>query len=242
MFVRLINSMLNRYIILILFLFSSLDNFAQKITIDGTVTESFSGTKLPYAVIMAIHLNDSVLVSFTRSNNEGVFRIENLPLDTYQVIISHPQSGDQSIIILGDSANTDIHLGNISLPGKSVSLREVTIHGYSDAVYYKGDTLVYTADSFKVKQNAVVEDLLKKLPGIKVDAQGKIFSEGKAIDQLLVDGDEFFGSDPTIATKNLNARSVESVEVYEKKNDGKTENSDSETLKIMNLKLKLRNS
>src|SRR5437867_1246153 len=82
---------------------------------------------------------------------------------------------------------------------------------------------------FKVQENAVVEDLLRKLPGIKVDAKGKIFSQGKAVDQVLVDGDEFFGTDPTMATKNLSARSVESVQVYDKKNDNATENTDKET-------------
>src|SRR5204862_4342732 len=140
-----------------------------------------------------------------------------------QVVISHPRFGDQTFILLGSKENTDFDLKKISLPSKSVTLSEVTVFGYADPVYYKGDTLVYTADSFDVKPNAVVEDLLKKLPGIKVDAKGKIYSQGKAVDQVLVDGDEFFGSDPTVATRNLSAESVESVQVYDKKNDNPSE-------------------
>ncbi|CAN5396387.1 outer membrane beta-barrel protein [soil metagenome] len=76
------------------------------------------------------------------------------------------------------------------------------------------------------------------MPGIKVDANGKIYSQGKAVDQVLVDGDEFFGTDPTTATKNLAASSVESIQVYDKKNEDGSTNDDKETLKIMDLKLK----
>jgi hypothetical protein len=82
----------------------------------------------------------------------------------------------------------------------------------------------------------VVEDLLKKLPGIKVAADGSITSQGKEISQVLVDGDEFFGSDPTMATKNLAAKGVESVQVYEKKNENGSEGD--ETIQVLDLKLK----
>jgi hypothetical protein len=116
-------------------------------------------------------------------------------------------------------------------------LNEVEVIAYKDKSYYKGDTLIFTADSFKTRPNATVEDLLKKLPGVRVDAAGKITIQGKQVDQVLVDGDEFFGGDPTIATRNLNAASVENVQVYDKKNES-TEEGKEETVKVVNLKLK----
>ena len=97
-------------------------------------------------------------------------------------------------------------------------MNEVTIYAFKDPVFFRGDTLVFLADSFQTKENAVVEDLLKKLPGVEVDKNGSITSQGREVNKVLVDGDEFFGSDPTIATKNLGAKSIESVEIYEEEN------------------------
>lgn len=207
-------------------------------TISGTLQDTVLQKPLRNAVAMTIRFRDSLLISFTRTNNEGYFKMDSIPVDTYQVVISHPLYGDKDFILIGNAANHIIDLKKTVLPPKSIMLNEVTVLGYADPVYYKGDTLVYTADSFKVKKNAVVEDLLKKLPGIRVDAEGKIYSQGKKVDQVLVDGDEFFGADPTIATKNLAANTVESVQVYDKKNENANENSSDDMLKVMNLQLK----
>lgn len=211
--------------------------FSQRMSISGNVQDTVGKTPLSQAVAMAIRIKDSTLVAYTRTNSNGAFTLNNLPIDTVEVIISHSKFGDQSFYVFGSATNYEFDFGKIILPPKSQELKEVVIYAFKDPVYYKGDTLIYTADSFKVKPNATVEDLLKKLPGIKVDAQGKITSQGEAVDQVLVDGDEFFGTDPTMATRNLNANTLESVQVYEKKNES-TDNSDKETLKVMNLKLK----
>jgi outer membrane receptor protein involved in Fe transport len=213
-------------------------SLCQTMTVKGNIVDSLGGPGVANAVVMAVRLQDSILVKFTRTDADGKFILDSLSVDTFQIIISSPLHGDQTIIILGDSTKAVNDLKGIILPPKNITLQTVNIFGYTDPIYYRGDTLVYTADSFKVKANAVVEDLLKKLPGIRVDQNGKIFSEGKAVDQVLVDGDEFFGSDPTIATKNLQARSVESVNVYEKKNENATANGEEENLKIMDLRLK----
>jgi hypothetical protein len=214
-------------------------SFSQKLNVSGNVQDTAAKQPLPYAVVMAVRLMDSTLVNFTRTDGNGLFKLESLPIDTYQVIISHPKFADQAYFIFGDKKNLDYDFGKIILQPKNVSLDEVTIFAFKDPIYYKGDTLIYTADSFKVKANATVEDLLKKLPGLKVDKDGKITSQGKAVDKVLVDGDEFFGSDPTVATKNLNASAIESVQVYEKKSDdAANSNTGEETQKILNLKLK----
>ncbi|MBI2723220.1 MAG: TonB-dependent receptor [Bacteroidetes bacterium] len=186
---------------------------------------------------MAIKFTDSTLVNFTRSNNEGIFKPITLPKDTYIVILSHPSYNDKTYLLVPSKNDTLFNFKNVKLAEKSVELNEVEVIAYKEKMYYKGDTLQFTADSFKVKPDATVEDLLKKLPGIKVDADGKITIQGKVVDQVLVDGDEFFGTDPTIATKNLNANTVETVQVFDKKNEN-TENGGDETVKVVNLKLK----
>lgn len=226
---------------LLLFFLSllSVSTFAQKLNVAGNVQDTAAKQPLQNAIVMAIKLMDSTLVDFTRTDEKGYFKLQPIPVDTYQVIISHPKFADQGYFIFGDTKNLDYDFGKIILQPKNIALDEVTIFAFKDPVYYKGDTLVYTADSFKTKANATVEDLLKKLPGMKVDADGKITAQGKKVDKVLVDGDEFFGSDPTVATKNLNASSIESVQVYEKKSDDVANSSTGEeTQKILNLKLK----
>jgi hypothetical protein len=229
---------MKRYLLYFL-LFSAASSYSQKLTISGNLQDTVAKTPLPNAILMAVKLMDSTLVGFTRSDENGFFKLKPVPIDTYQVIISHPKFADMGYFIFGDKKNLEYDFGKIILQPKNVTLDEVTIFAFKDPIYYKGDTLIYTADSFKTKANATVEDLLKKLPGLKVDKDGKITSQGKAVDKVLVDGDEFFGADPTMATKNLAASSIESVQVYEKKSDDVANSSTGEeTQKILNLKLK----
>ncbi|MDF2451626.1 MAG: hypothetical protein K0S26_1130 [Bacteroidota bacterium] len=226
-------------LLLCLFLISTISSFSQKLSVSGNVQDTAAKGPLPNAIVMAIKLIDSTLIGFTRTDENGAFKLKPIPVDTYQVIISHPKFADMGYFIFGDKKNLEYDFGKIILQPKNVSLDEVTIFAFKDPIYYKGDTLIYTADSFKTKANATVEDLLKKLPGLKVDKDGKITSQGKAVDKVLVDGDEFFGGDPTVATRNLNASSIESVQVYEKKSDDVANSSTGEeTQKILNLKLK----
>ncbi|MDF2438484.1 MAG: hypothetical protein K0Q95_2860 [Bacteroidota bacterium] len=205
--------------------------------ISGTVIDTVAKTPVPFSLATAVRIKDSILVAFTRTDANGRFYIKGLPIDTVRVTVTNPRFGEQTFYVFGSNTNREFDFGKIVLPSKSEQLNEVIIYAFKDPVYYKGDTLVYTADSFKVKPNATVEDLIKKLPGMKVDAQGKISSQGKEVSQVLVDGDEFFGADPTVATKNLAAKGVESVEVYEKKNDNAAEGGE-ETIQVMNLKMK----
>lgn len=225
--------------LLYLLLFSNISSFSQKLSVSGNIQDTTAKAPLPNAIIMAIKLMDSTLVEFTRTDHQGNFKLPPLPIDTYQVMISHPKFSDMGYFIFGNKKNLEYNFGKIILQPKNVSLEEVTIFAFKDPIYYKGDTLIYTADSFKTKANATVEDLLKKLPGLTVDKDGKITSQGKAVDKVLVDGDEFFGNDPTVATRNLNASSIESVQIYEKKSDDVANSSTGEeTQKIVNLKLK----
>ena len=229
---------MKRFLLYVLLL-SAISSFSQKLSVAGKVQDTVAKGPLVNAVVMAIKLMDSTLVNFTRTDENGNFKLQSLPIDTYQVVISHPKFADMGYFIFGDKKNLEYDFGKIILQPKNVSLDEVTIFAFKDPIYYKGDTLIYTADSFKTKANATVEDLLKKLPGLKVDKDGKITTQGKAVDKVLVDGDEFFGTDPTVATRNLNASAIESVQVYEKKSDDVANSSTGEeTQKILNLKLK----
>jgi len=208
----------------------------QNIRFYGNVKDT-SGPPTPNVLMMVVRLSDSTLVGHSRSDQSGQFKSIIAPRDTYEVVLAHPAFSDKTYLIFPSPTDTVYHLKNIIMPPKTNTLLEVEVLAFRDRMYYKGDTMVFTADSFKTRADANVEDLLKKLPGFKVDSKGKITVQGKEVDQVLVDGDEFFGGDPTVATRNLNAASVENVQVYEKKNESGEEGKD-ETLKVVNLKLK----
>jgi len=123
---------------------------------------------------------------------------------------------------------------------KANLLKEVIVKQQISAIKVKGDTTEFAADSFKVQPNATVEDLLKQLPGIQVDKNGQITAQGEKVQKILVDGEEFFGDDPTLVTQNLRADMVDKVQVYDKKSDQATFTGidDGEKQKTINLKLK----
>jgi hypothetical protein len=99
------------------------------------------------------------------------------------------------------------------------SLQAAVIKGYTDGIKISGDTTEYFADFFKTNPGATVEDLLKKLPGIQVNRNGEITAQGKKVDKILVDGEEFFSDDPGIATKYLQASMIDKVQVYDENKD-----------------------
>lgn len=221
---------------LIFFGLSAFASAQQDMTITGTVYDTSGTVPLKNAVAQAVRVKDSLLLGFARTNASGTFKLGPMKLDTFQLIVSHPSFDDKFYYIFGDPANADINIPKIQLNEQAQELEEVVIYANSNPIFYKGDTLVYLADSFQVAEHAVVEDLLKKLPGLEIDENGQIKSQGKDIDKVLVDGDEFFGSDPTIATQNLGAKGVEQVQVYEKKEENAGEGE--ETIQVLDLRLK----
>ena len=108
------------------------------------------------------------------------------------------------------------------------------------SIKIKGDTIEYKVDSVLMKAGATVEDLLKKLPGIQVDKNGKITAQGVAVEKVLVDGEEFFSDDPTIVTRNMLSDAIDKVQVYDKKSDQAafTGVDDGQKIKTIDLKLK----
>lgn len=211
---------------------------SQQASIKGTITDTSNHKNLTDAVISLLNKKDSVLVTFTRSNKEGAFHLHHLEPGQYIILVSYPGFADYADeFALHDSKTLD--LKNIPLTPKSIVLQEVIVKT-NLAIRLKGDTTEFTADSFHVKEGATVEELLKVIPGFTVNKQGQITAQGKQVDKVLVDGEEFFGDDPTVATQNLSARIVDKVQVYDTKTaqdnmKGIGSNSDAKTI---NIKLK----
>jgi hypothetical protein len=213
--------------------------FAQKSRINGTVSDTAAKKQLQYSVITLLRQSDSVLISFTRSNKEGKFELNNLPQGKFVLLVTHPTYADYfDFLELKDSSL--VTLPAIDLTPKSKLMEEIIVRQKISAVMIKGDTIEYRADSFKVAAGATVEDMLKTMPGIQVNSKGEITAQGKKVEKVLVDGEEFFGDDPTLATQNLNAKAVEKVQVFDKKSEEAdiTGVDDGQRTKTVNLVLK----
>ena len=209
--------------------------FAQT-KLSGSIIDGTDNTKLQKATIALLNAQDSILVSFSRSQENGSFSLNKLDTGAYTLIVSYPQYAD---FVEHIHLKEDQDLGLIKLSKAVLLLDEVTVTGKIPVVI-KGDTIEYNAGSFKVDKDAKVDDLLKVLPGMTVDADGKITAQGKEVKKVLLDGEEFFGNDPTLITKNIRADMVDKVQVYEKKSDltDRTGVDDGERTQTVNITLK----
>ena len=188
---------------------------AQKFSITGRVTDTLEKRQLTNAVVSVLKKSDTTLVKFTRTAKDGSFTIHDADTGKYLLLVTYPRFTDfMEPIVLKQNLN----LGKISMTLKSKMLQEVVLKTVA-AIRLKGDTTEFIADSFAVRQGATVEDLLKKLPGFTVNSKGEIVAQGKRVDKVLVDGEEFFGDDPTMATQNISAKAVDKVQVFDTKTE-----------------------
>jgi hypothetical protein len=230
----------SRGLILVFLLFSGA-LLAQKPegNIKGKLIDTASKQPIIDATISLVTSRDSALVTFTLTNKQGAFEIKGIANGDYQLIVSHNsyQPFRRHITISADKKLID--LGDLTPPTNYKELGGVTVTNEAPIVV-KNDTVQFNASGFKTTPNATVEDLLKKLPGVDVDKDGNVKSQGEQVQKVLVDGKEFFGTDPKLATKNLTADMVESVQVFDDMSDQAkfTKIDDGSRTKTMNIKLK----
>jgi hypothetical protein len=222
-------------IFLFLIVLHAINAQAQK-NYTGIVYDSTVQAGISKASVLLISAKDSILLAFTRTNNQGEFALPYYPADSVSLLITHPKYVDNSFDL---SKHKNGQLGTIPILNRKNVLEKFVVKGRG-GIRMRGDTTVYLADSFKVDENASVEDLLKMLPGIQVDKEGKITAQGEQVQKVLVDGDEFFGDDPTIATRNLQAKILDKVEVFDDKSEQAkfTGFDDGQREKTINLKMK----
>ncbi len=215
--------------------------FSQKYTLRGALQDS---TKAPLeaATVMLMNPADSALLFFTRSQTGGVFEFKNLAAGDYLLRATYfgYQNLQRAVHVPSTSGTGNLDLGVLPMEVKNTLLSEVQVTGEANPVTIKNDTIEFNAGSFKVKENGVVEDLLKKLPGVEVERDGTVKAQGEEVKNVLVDGKKFFNGDPKIATQNLPADAVNKVQVFDKKSDQATFSGidDGQREKTINLDLK----
>lgn len=219
----------------------SIVSVAQTIyTVKGSVVDTVSNGRLINTSVSVLRSKDSTLVKFTRADENGAFSLNSLPKGKLFLLVTYPGYADYVEQFNLDSIKNKVDFGRIKLTLKATLLQNVIIKGTAAAIKIKGDTTEFNAAAYKIQPNSKVEDLLKQLPGIQVDKDGKITAQGQTVNKVLVDGEEFFGDDPTLVTKNLRADMVDKVQLYDKKSDQAafTGIDDGKKDKTINIKLK----
>lgn len=211
---------------------------AQKkhISVTGQLIDSVQREHIAEATVSLVNAADSSLVAFTRTDTAGNFSFHQLKPGRYRLSASHVNFHPKwKNFELTDDQN----LGVIYMKDRSI-MEEVTVIAQRPPVVINGDTLEFNAEAFKTKPNAVVEDMLKKMPGVEVDKDGTIRVNGKTISRVLVNGKDFFNGDPKMATRNLSADAIDKVQVFDKQSDQSefTGIDDGNKTPTINLKLK----
>lgn len=222
---------------LLLLLFATVA-VAQRQTLMGNV---FDEKTAPMEFVSAALLNpqDSTLAFFGITGKDGSFVIKDVSSGDYLLQLSFVGYQTQFHRLQVPLMNQN-DLGDFVLQPQAVNLHEVQVNAERIPLQIKGDTVEYNANAFKTSPDANAEDLLKKLPGVQVDQAGNIKAQGEDVNNVLVDGKEFFSSDPKVATKNLPADAIDKVQVFDKKSDESefTGIDDGERNKTINLLLK----
>ncbi len=231
--------MVKYYVFLFLVLFASTASAQDSFSLKGVIVDTTLQLSLSNSVISILNSKDSTLVNFARANNDGSFLIDNLSVGDYIFIASYPKYTDFVESFSLDSVNTSFDMGKLNMLLISQLLQDVVITA-KNAIVIKGDTIEYDASKYTIQPNSKVEDLLIQLPGIQVDKDGKITAQGQVVNKVLVDGEEFFGDDPTLVTKNIRGDMVDKVQLYDKKSDQATFTGidDGEKTKTINIQLK----
>ena len=208
----------------------------QPFELTGKVVDSKTGEGLMGAIIKATS-SDGGSGTFAVADSVGSFTLKFEQFGRYEIEYScigyKSKTSSQQWIYRGAK------LGTTKLKEDATVLKEVTVTGLANRATVKGDTLVYSADAFKVMDGASAAELVNKMPGITVDREG-VKAQGEKVQKLTVDGKEFFEYDPQLALNTLPAEVVRDVQVYDKKSDKAemTGFDDGSRMKAMNLNTK----
>jgi len=218
--------------------FSAVQLSAQTYSLSGRLYDD-KAEPLVSGTVVLLNPVDSTMEFFGITNNQGGFEIRNIKEGRYLLQASY--IGFQTFyspLSFPVSGGPDV--GDIVMQPLPVDLAGAEVVGEAVPLQIHGDTVTYNAAAFKTGPDASTEDLLKKLPGVEVDRAGNIRAMGEDVNRLYVNGREFFGSDPTVATRNIPADAINRVQVYDKRSDEAefTGIDDGTRNKTVNLELK----
>ncbi|GGB76536.1 collagen-binding protein [Flavobacterium suaedae] len=191
--------------------------FSQSVTLKGKITDP-DDFPLESATIYLTSEQDSTstVLEYTISDSNGNWEIKTRTKEE-PVFLKASYMGFADYRQKLEKITEDRNFGAIKMADKSTELNEVVIEGEAPPIRIKSDTLEFNASSFKVRPDANVQTLLKQLPGVEIDSEGKITVNGKEVNQILVNGKPFFDKDGKVALQNLPAEIINKVQVTDTK-------------------------
>ncbi|WP_120182870.1 TonB-dependent receptor [Pelobium manganitolerans] len=214
--------------------------FAQnRSEIQGKIVDETDGKPIEMVTISISYFKDSSFVAYTSTTKDGEFHLKKMPSNQPLVVVASLLGYQNFAKIVQIKPDETYNFGTIKFKSNIQNLGEVVVTAERPPIVINKDTINFNVEAFKVRPNAVVEELLKKLPGIQVDNDGSITYQGKSVSKLKVDGKEFFGNDPRLASKNIDAALLDKVQVFDdRENDPDHLIPDADVSKIINLKFK----
>ena len=231
---------MKRFVLFIGLLLIGVSIFAQNNgRITGKIVDQETKEPVAQANVRILHQKDSLYLNGVASDQEGNFAI-SVPYGNYIIHVTYVGHHDLFRNVTISNTNRTANLGSVELGTDNILLDAAVVTAKAAEIVVRGDTVEYNADSYKVTESAILEDLLKKMPGIEIDSEGKITVNGREIKKIMVDGEEFFSTDPKVASKNLPAKMVEKLQVLDRRTDmaQMTGFDDGEEETIINLMVK----
>lgn len=204
-----------RIFLLLTFFLASVGS-AMALNISGIVKDDM-GEPLPQATLRLLTATDSTFVKGVKTNASGAYTFSGVKSGKYLIETSYVGFATSFTPVTAEKSNITVE--PIQMSESSIQLKDVTVTAVKTQIKVMEDTVEFNADSYKTQPNAVVEDLLKRLPGVEVDSDGKITANGKTVSKILIDGKEFFSDDPKVASKNLPVSMVDKLQVVDRKSD-----------------------
>ncbi|MBR4589441.1 MAG: TonB-dependent receptor [Bacteroidaceae bacterium] len=191
-----------------------------KYQINGTVIEKETNEAVLSATVQLLALPDSTFKSGTTTNAQGGFVFNNINKGKYTIKISYIGCHTKYINLdLTNKNEKKVDIGYITLLTNAIMLKEAQVTAHASKVSVSGDSLVYNAAAYRTPEGSVLEDLVKQLPGAKVDSEGNITINGKSVSKILVDGKEYFLNDKSVAMKNIPTEMIDKIKSYDRKSD-----------------------
>ncbi|MGN6508515.1 MAG: outer membrane beta-barrel protein [Chitinophaga sp.] len=208
--------------------------------ITGKIADHSNKEPLPNAAVALLERKDSSVYTTVVADAKGAFAFTGAKPGEYFLVVSYMGFKQLSRKVDVKDTTKLIDLGLLPMVRTGVNLDEVEVVDFVPPIRIKEDTIEFNAGSFKTRENAVVEDLLKKLPGVQVEKDGTIKANGETVKKVLVDGKPFFGNDPKMATRNLPADIIDKIQVINQKSEQSqfTGIADGEIEKTLNLTIK----
>ncbi len=213
-----------RYLYLLLFIFTTLSTVAQTVEgnpsgyVQGSVYDSITKDPIPFVTVRLLNEADSSYIKGVATNEKGNFK---LSVTTGKYILEASFLGYKRFLqnFNISTQNPGYSFGNIYLVENTIQLKDAIVEAKVPDILVKGDTIEYNATSYTSQESDMLQDIIKNMPGVEIDAQGNISANGKPVKKILVDGKEFFGNDIPMALANLPANMIKKLQLYKEESE-----------------------